>query len=105
MKQQCETLRVMSKYFFNIRHGEQAIADTVGSEFDDLDHARGEATQAARELLCEALKFRVELGACEIEICDEGGHQLTKVPLTEIIDQAYPDGYPINRRYSASGTP
>lgn len=87
----------MSKYFFNFHHGDQQIRDSVGSEFDDLDHARCEATQAARELLCEALKFHVELGTCEIEICDDVGHSLTKVPLTDVIEQTFPNGYPIKQ--------
>ena len=92
----------MGRFFSHVRRGEEQVRDSLRT---DLDGAKSEATEATREILIEALKFGAELGVCVIEIIGEQGETLAKVPLTDIIDQAYLGGYPSNRRYSRSGTP
>lgn len=43
----------MARYFFHIRDGDTLIEDTEGIDVPDLEAAREEAVEAAREIVAE----------------------------------------------------
>ena len=46
----------MGRFYFHLSDGEEITLDEEGTELPDLSAAEGEAVQAARELLAEAIK-------------------------------------------------
>lgn len=70
------------KFFFNVRNGDELAPDeSCGLELPTLEHARDEATLAARQILAERIRFGLPVGASKIEIANEAGDVLLNVPL------------------------
>jgi hypothetical protein len=75
----------MPRYFFHIRTGDAVIRDPDGSDLPNLDAARAEARQAARDLLAALLKEGGVLDGQVFEISDEAGSVLERIPFRSVI--------------------
>lgn len=75
----------MPRYYFNIRSSEGLIEDPDGTDLPDLDTARTEARQAARDLLASLLRAGEELDGQVFEIVDDQGHILERLPFRSVI--------------------
>jgi len=75
----------MTRFFFHIRDGESLIKDAIGIDLPDVDAARYDAEQSARELLAENLRFRDPLDPRCYEVTDESGIVLFNFPFKSII--------------------
>jgi hypothetical protein len=75
----------MPRYYFNIRQGKFLLADDEGEEFSNLDAARQEAVANAREILSEAaLSGQAASLDREIEVADEAGKSVLKIPIGHV---------------------
>jgi hypothetical protein len=63
----------MPNYFFHVRYGDELIEDPEGMELPNVVAARAEATQAARDILAEKVRFRSNPKGDAFEIWDENG--------------------------------
>ena len=73
----------MPIFYLHIRDGGELVEDPEGIDFPDLDAARREAVAAAREMLAEKILAGEEVDGQQIEICDDEGRLLAKVPFRE----------------------
>ena len=73
--------------FLHVRDGDRLITDPDGSFFYELEAARSEAIESARELMAAGI---VEEGQIGIErsmaVCDASGTTLLVLPFREVID-------------------
>ena len=73
--------------FLHVRDGDRLIRDPDGSFFYELEAARSEAIESARELMAAGI---VEEGQIGIErsmaVCDASGTTLLVLPFREVID-------------------
>jgi len=74
----------MPRFYLHLRKGENFFRDPEGAEFADLEAARQEALQAARELAAESIKFDQEIEG-RFEITDEQGQSLLIVTLKDTV--------------------
>ena len=73
-------------FFLHVRDGDAVFADEAGSEFANLDAARAEAIECARELMSQGILNGGLLGIERIfEIADGTGCTLMTVPFREAI--------------------
>ena len=77
----------MPTFFFKFRTGKVIKEDPYGLDLPDLDAAREEAIQAAREILSDAVKFGGNDQPDYIIIFDEGDQCLSIVPLADALPQ------------------
>ena len=63
----------MARFYFHIRDGEQLIEDHIGLDLANVDEARREADQSARELLAENLRHGNKLDNRRYEVWDDAG--------------------------------
>ena len=75
----------MTRYFFHIRRGDTLIEDPEGQEFETLDDARTEATDAARDLVATAVRTGRPIDDDRIEICDEHNRCYATIRLTDVL--------------------
>jgi hypothetical protein len=73
----------LGRFYFHLSDGEEITLDEEGTELPDLSAAEGEAVQAARELLAEAIKS----GKPDVPelIADQAGRPLATVPLAAVL--------------------
>lgn len=75
----------MPRFFFNIRNGDDYIADPDGTELADLDAAVEEALTGARELLSEIVRLGKLVDGQSFEITDETGAVVWIVPFKDAV--------------------
>ena len=75
----------MPRYYFHVRDGADLSRDTEGQEFSNLDAARAEAMNSAREMLGERLLHGGSMNAKQIEIADETGHVVDVILARDIV--------------------
>lgn len=75
----------MPRYYFHIRSDDGLILDPDGTELVDLDAARAEAEQSARDLLANLLKDGKELDGQVFEISDHTGNVLERLPFRKVL--------------------
>ncbi|KQV35292.1 hypothetical protein ASC96_29515 [Rhizobium sp. Root1204] len=75
----------MPLYFFNVRNGDYYNEDTEGLELPDVDTARKEAKDAAREMLAEQIALRVPVCGQTLEVTDEYGDILFTLSFKNIM--------------------
>jgi hypothetical protein len=63
----------MPLYYFHVRDGESFIPDREGVELADLDAARREVQESARELAVQRIRSRQKIDGLTIEVIDESG--------------------------------
>jgi hypothetical protein len=74
----------MPHFYLHFRRGEQFFRDPEGAVFSDLESARQEAMQAARELAAECVRNNEDIEG-EIEIMDEAGQNLLILTLKDTV--------------------
>ena len=73
-------------FFLHVRDGDAVFRDEAGSEFANLDAARIEALECARELMSQGILNGGRLGIERMfEIADGTGCTLLTVPFREAI--------------------
>jgi len=70
----------MPHYFFHIRMADGVVQDDEGREMPDLDAARREAIQSARDITNAQNQARLPGRAQAIEVVDEHGDVVLTVP-------------------------
>ena len=75
----------MPHFYLHLRKGENFLRDPEGGEFIDIEAARQEAIQVARELVSEDIKFGREIDDGRFEIADEHGKTLLMVSLRDAV--------------------
>jgi hypothetical protein len=79
----------MARFYFHMRTGERVDRDTDGAEMPNLEAARAEALQSAREILAEAIKAaKSDLLDCLV-IADEEGQELATVSLKDALSKGW----------------
>ena len=76
----------MPRFYMNIRHGDELLADDEGQEFSSLDEARAEAVMSARELMAEKVASGKKPANSRFEITDASGRLVLTMPFWEAID-------------------
>jgi hypothetical protein len=70
----------------NIRDGGSSIRDPEGSFLEDLEAARGQAIESARELMADGIVGKGQIGIKRsMEICDASGTTLLVLPFHETV--------------------
>jgi hypothetical protein len=75
----------MPRYYFHIRTKDALIGDPDGSDLADLDAARAEAQQSARNLLAALLARGEVLDGQVFEICDADGRVIESIPFRSVL--------------------
>lgn len=76
----------MPKFFFNIVDDKSRVPDHEGMELPDLDAARNEAQESARELLADALRAHKDVDGRRIEIGNENGDVITALKVRDLLN-------------------
>jgi hypothetical protein len=63
----------MPRYFFHIKDGDELTADYEGGDYSDLEEARHEAIEAAREIMSWAVRDGKRPNGQTFVISDEAG--------------------------------
>src|SRR4051794_14949803 len=80
--------RVMPLFFFHLREGAELVEDLEGHELPDFDTARSEAISSAREIVAERILTGKAIDEDEIQLCDESGVVLERVPFVSVLKPA-----------------
>jgi hypothetical protein len=77
----------MPLYYLHIRDGAHLLLDPEGSNLPNLEAARTEAIEGARQLISEAVRTGSPLGMRRVfQIDNADGHTLLNVPFTDAIN-------------------
>jgi hypothetical protein len=77
----------MLLYYLHIRDGTELLLDPEGSNLPNLEAARAEAIEGARQLISEAVRTGSPLHMQRaFQIDDADGHTLLSVPFTDAIN-------------------
>ena len=79
----------MTMYYFHLRDGRQYVPDETGMDLPDIEAARVEAVQGARDILADQLRAGEALDGQAIEIANAAGEVLEVVTFK---DALRPDG-------------
>ncbi len=74
----------MPRFYLHFRRGEHFFRDPEGAVFSDLESARQEALQSARDLAAESVKNNQEIDG-QFEIMDEAGENLLTLTLKDTV--------------------
>jgi len=76
----------MPVYFLHVQDGDQLILDPDGSSLHDLEAARAEAIESARELMADSIVSDGRVGIeRSIEVWDAVGARLLVVPFHQAV--------------------
>jgi hypothetical protein len=75
----------VARFYFQFQDGDKLIDDPEGTELPDIEHARVEALDAAREIVAAAIRFQQEVPGQAIVIIDANGKQVMVVPLAQVL--------------------
>jgi hypothetical protein len=73
----------MAMFYFHIQTDDLVVEDLEGIELADLAEARGEALEAARDILAEAVRSGDDWVDKAFVIADEHGRHLMSMPMTD----------------------
>jgi hypothetical protein len=76
----------MPKFFFNIVDDACLIEDHEGMELPDLEAARNEARESARELLADALRAHKDVDGRRIEIANARGDVIAALNVRDLLN-------------------
>jgi hypothetical protein len=82
----------MPRYYLHIRDGDRLVEDPDGSDLPDLDAARAEALESARNILAAKVKAGELIDDKRFEITDAVGTVLAVIPLKIVLRLADSDG-------------
>lgn len=71
----------MPRYYLHIREGDRLVEDPDGSDLPDIEAARAEALEGARNILAAKVKAGELIGGQRFEITNEVGTVLAVIPL------------------------
>ncbi len=77
----------METYFFNLSYLRRYIEDPDGTELPDLEAAKSEARQIARDLAAEYLRRAEPFDLHTIRICTEDGKLLAEVAVADALSE------------------
>ena len=77
----------MPRFYLHVRNGDDVALDEEGEELTDLEGAREEAVESARELWSELLLQRRDPTRYSVEIADETGETVLVVPFTAPVER------------------
>src|SRR5262249_33448965 len=81
----CHVRRRPMRYFIHIITNEERLIDPDGGEFTDLESARAEASQSARDLMAEELRCgRPVPFAWQAQVADGAGNVLLNLPFARL---------------------
>ncbi|MFF8802069.1 MULTISPECIES: DUF6894 family protein [unclassified Methylobacterium] len=75
----------MARFFLHLRDGTELMEDPDGSELPDLNAARAEAREAARDIMAGMVRAGELLDGQQIEIRDAAGALLEIVRLKDVL--------------------
>ena len=75
----------MPKFHFNIRDDRGLMPDDEGMELGDLEAARNEALESARELLADAIRAHKDVDNMQIEIANEDGEVIQTLRVRDLL--------------------
>lgn len=75
----------MARFFLHLRDGTELMEDPDGSELPDLNAARAEARDAARDIMAGMVRAGELLDGQQIEIRDAAGALLEIVRLKDVL--------------------
>jgi hypothetical protein len=75
----------MPRFYFNVIAQDGKRRDFEGSDLADLEQARLEALDDARALMSDAIRLGQDISSRRVEICNEAGDILLKVPFADAI--------------------
>lgn len=78
----------MSKYYFNIRIGDNVLPDPEGAEMPDIEAAHAEAIISAQEILAEKVAGGKLVNGQTLEIFDQDGALVAVVPFKKALKLA-----------------
>ena len=73
----------MPRYFFHIKDEAETILDQEGSEFNNLDAVREEATESAREMMSDEVRRGHGPDGRAFVVMDEQGQTVLTFPFTD----------------------
>jgi hypothetical protein len=78
----------MRRYFFHVREANGVLSDPEGSHLPDLDAARAEAIEGARQLISAAVLTGAPMGLDrEMQVDDADGQTLLTVRFRDVVNQ------------------
>lgn len=75
----------MPSYFFHIHDSDEIILDEEGSVLPDVEAARAEAIQSARDILAEHVRLGDLIDGRRFEVADESGKVLFVMPFAGLV--------------------
>jgi len=79
----------MPRFYIHLRNGDHIEPDSDGVEFDDLQAARQEALQCAREILADAIRAaKTDILVDSFIITDFKGRELATVLLKDALPRS-----------------
>jgi hypothetical protein len=79
----------MARFYIHLRNGDHVEPDADGEEFDDLQAARQEALQCAREILADAIRSaKTEVLVESFIIADLEGRELATILLKDALPRS-----------------
>ena len=82
----------MPCFYFHMHDGLERIEDEEGSELPDIEAARAEALESARQLWAAAILSGRNLSRHRFEIADEQGNVVHLVRFVEALPFSWPPG-------------
>jgi hypothetical protein len=75
----------MPRFYFNVRDGDTLIADQEGVEMPGKSAAVEEATQAARDLLAERVKYGEPIESRQFDVLNDRGETILTLPFRSVL--------------------
>jgi hypothetical protein len=76
----------MPRFHFNIRDGAAFIPDEEGMALPDIETAREEARDSARDFVTEKFKRRIDIDGQVIEITDDRGRIIETMKVRDVLN-------------------
>jgi hypothetical protein len=75
----------MQRFYFNILSEAGVLEDLEGTELPDLEAARLEAIEDARQLMSDAVRIGYDIASRSVEVRNEAGAMVLLVPFSEAL--------------------
>jgi hypothetical protein len=77
----------MQRFYFNIRSEAGVLQDLEGTELPDLEAARREAIEDARQLMSDAVRIGYDIVSRSVEVGNVAGEMVLSVPFSEALSR------------------
>jgi hypothetical protein len=75
----------MPRYYFHIREGQDLVRDEEGTEASDLEAAKSEARDSARDLAIDGIRNKRPLEGRLVEVADGEGKTLAVIAIRDVV--------------------